>query len=558
MRTPRTITGGAGHRSIARERRPGYATGDAPGNAPDDGVGGDPLADAAVLATVVERITAVDLDTLGEEQIRALQRRVRDASVRLRSVQVRCDGTLEQRALREAPPGREQQALRQVRDRTAGELNRSPAEVKRSGETGRRLEELPEARRAHADGALPFEHARLLTDTLRHLEPDRRDAAEAELLAAARTQHPVEFGRTCRRLLAEVDSAAAQRAEDRRRRRRSGSVTQTPDGMTLLRAAVSGIDAATVQTAINAFRRPDAPGQNRTPEQRTADAIVTMCRVALDAGKAPTNRGVRPHILVTVAEPTVRSGTGVCEVGWVGPLPWTEARQRLTDFSVSRVLTDPKEAPTRAGEAVRTVPGGLWKALQVRHATCVGDGCSVPAAWCQVMHLETPYRLEGRLDVDKSAPGCSFHHRMFDRHGWQVTRRDGIPIVHHPDRPPDLEPPPGPEPPPDGTDPDPGPRSGGSRPTDPPRIRTGCTVRSGNPRSPSCGGGSSAGSGFRRRPGPGCAVRSGSRRWPGPGSASRRRPRPGLRLRSRPRPRRRPASARVTAHAVPSGRRAGG
>jgi hypothetical protein len=118
------------------------------------------------------------------------------------------------------------------------------------------------------------------------------------------------------------------------------------------------------------------------------------------------------------------------------PPALAEARRLLADASVSRVLLDPAGAPTRAGVAVRTVPAGLWKGIQLRDRTCAGDGCTVPAAWCQVMHLDLPYRLEGRLDLDTAAAGCRFHHRMLDRHGWQVTWIDSRPIVHHPDRPP--------------------------------------------------------------------------------------------------------------------------
>jgi hypothetical protein len=320
----------------------------------------DPAAAGRQLSAAVEAVAATDVDGLGEEELRARLGEVRRAVVRLEALQMRWNGVLETRALREAGPGREQQALRRVRHRTADELRLTPTEVKRSGETGRRLEAHPAAIEALATGDLPAEHARLFTDTSRWLEGEVRDAAEGRLLEAARTQDARTFGRTCRRLLAEVDSASAQAAEDRRRRRRAASVAQTPDGMTLVRAQLSGIDAEYVHTAFHAFRRPDAPGQHRRPEQRTADALVEICRVALDAGAAPSNRNVRPHVLVTVAEPTVRdvdgTGSGVCETAWSGPLPWTEARRLLADASVSRVLLDPAELPTRAGEAVRTVP----------------------------------------------------------------------------------------------------------------------------------------------------------------------------------------------------------
>lgn len=396
------------------------------------------------LLAVVDAVVGVDLDPLTDGEVRELLGRTQRAVDRLVALRSRAQATLETRALQAAGPGREHQALRLVRDRTADELRLTPSQVKQAGDTGRRMEALPTAAAAMADGQLPADHARVLADTLRWLEGDARTEAEATLVEAARTEDARRFGRTCRRLLAQADTEAAQTAQDRRNARRRLAVTDTPDGMTLVSGQLAGLGGEVVQTTLNAFRRPDPPGRRRTAAQATADALVEICRVALDAGKAPSNRGVRPHVLITVDEPTVadRAGTGagVCEAAWTGPLPWPEARRLLSDASVSRVLLDPAGAPTRAGIGVRTVPAGLWKALQVRDRTCAGDGCTVPAGWCQVMHLVLPYRLDGQLDIDTAAPGCDYHHRMLDRHGWQVTWMDGRPVVHHPDRPPRTDP----------------------------------------------------------------------------------------------------------------------
>ena len=449
------------HASLAREHGPRYddgsAAGDPTGSVPSAGPGVGPVGACsdrtpggepgdgaardveAVAAAVEVAVGSLDPTACGDEELRGLVRSVQTAIDRLTGLRARCLGALESAAIVAAAPGREQQALRQVRDRTADELRLTPSETKRAGETGRRLADSPAATAALTAGTLPAEHARVLADTLRWLRGEVRAAAEAELLAAAATEDARQFGRTCRRLLARIDADAACEAEDRRHARRSCRITQTPDGMTAVSAQGSGLDGEVLHTAIHAFTRPDASDEHRTTEQRSFDALVAVCRTALDVGIAPANRNVRPHLLVTVDEPTLAgraSGTGVAEAAWTGPLPWPQARQLLADAGVSRVLLDPVGLPTRAGEAVRTVPAGLWKALQVRHATCAGDGCSVPAAWCQVMHLDVPYRHDGRLDLESAAPGCGFHHRMYDRHGWRCTWIDGRPVIHHADRPP--------------------------------------------------------------------------------------------------------------------------
>jgi hypothetical protein len=145
-----------------------------------------------------------------------------------------------------------------------------------------------------------------------------RAEVEAELLEAAGHQHAVEFGRTCRRLLAERDQAAAMKAEDRRKARRSTRLWQTEDGFQALSGQWSGADGEIVATGVQAFRRPDAPDERRTPEQATADAVVAMAAAALRAAEAPTVHGVRPHVTVTIDYEDTLRRAGVAETRWSG------------------------------------------------------------------------------------------------------------------------------------------------------------------------------------------------------------------------------------------------
>jgi hypothetical protein len=334
-----------------------------------------------------------------------------------------------------------QQAVREVRRELSEELDWTPSEAKRAVELGRRLgvEGSEGSRRAFEDGDLSARHASLLADTLRWFDdPDLRAEVEAELLEAARHQHAVEFGRTCRRLLAERDQAAAMKAEDRRKARRSARLSQTEDGFQALSGQWSGVDGELVATGVQAFRRPDAPDERRTPEQATADAVVAMAAAALRAGEAPTVRGVRPHVTVSIDYEDVLRRAGVAETRWSGPLPTEEIRRLLADCGVSRLLLDARGVALEAGEEVRNVPAGVARAIGQRDLVCIADGCDMPADWCEVMHLETPFTLGGRLKPTTGAHGCTYHHECFDRRGWLVTWVGDRPILHHPDRIPEA------------------------------------------------------------------------------------------------------------------------
>jgi hypothetical protein len=265
-----------------------------------------------------------------------------------------------------------------------------------------------------------------------------RAEVEGELLQAAGHQHAVEFGRTCRRLLAERDQDAAMTAEDRRKARRSTRLWQTEDGFQALSGQWSGADGEIVATGVQAFRRPDAPGERRTPEQATADAVVAMAAAALRAAEAPTVHGVRPHVTVTIDYEDTLRRAGVAETRWSGPLPMEEVRRLLADCGVSRLLVDPRGVALEAGEEVRNVPVGVARVIAQRDPVCIADGCDMPADWCQIMHLETPFVFGGRLSPGMGAHGCPFHHQKFDRRGWVVSWVGDRPILHHPERIPEA------------------------------------------------------------------------------------------------------------------------
>jgi hypothetical protein len=393
-------------------------------------------------------LTAVPIDELGDDQVLAELTAVEDAKRRLdaracRLAAARTDHE-RRRAVQARPddPHAARKAERRTRDELQDQLRWTPTQAKQAQQLGSGFAHSPGSGRAFDAGELPASHAKLLADTLKWLDDDRAADAEETLLAAAREEDARTFGRTCRRLLAEVDHDAAMRAEQRRHGRRRGSVVQTEDGMTKLTAEVAGLDGEYLATAVHAFRRPDAPGEQRSAEQATADAVVAMARAALDAGTARRQHGARPHLILVAPQGTVTSEhRGLVETAFSGPLPAGEGLGILDDAAVSKLVCDDRGIPVEATAEVRNVPQGVYRAVHVRDGgRCIAEGCDVTAAWCDVMHLTVPYRLQGRLTIDTAGLGCRFHHAKLDRGGWRVTWVDGRPILHHPARPPDRPP----------------------------------------------------------------------------------------------------------------------
>lgn len=391
-----------------------------------------PVSDAVV------GLTSFDPDAYATEDLARTAAALQTEIDRLTVLRDRIAGTLRRRAVVEAGPGRERGAVLRSTRELGDRLGLSPSEAKQAADRGRTLDARPqlattltEARGSDHDGPgrnLRPDQIALIGRTLDEVPLEHQDRVESTLVAAAATQHATELGRTARRLLAELDAAAANRAEERRHARRTTSVCQTEDGMLAISGRFSGLDAETVRAAIDAFSTPDAPGEApRTPGQRTADAIVTALRAALDAGSAPADRHVRPHLLVTIPladlERAVQDGSGVAELAWGGPIPAAQIRRLASDATVRVLSLDVRGLPIAMSQAVSQPSAALYLALTARDGGCRYPGCDAPPTWCDVAHA-TARRHDGPLTLDNTLLLCRRHHRRIDLGDWTI-RIDG-------------------------------------------------------------------------------------------------------------------------------------
>jgi hypothetical protein len=417
--------------SLAAEHRSDYdgsSTGASAGAAASAGAGASSASGAVeTLRTSVDGVEAavdgVDLDELSDAELDAVLRLVQRGLDRLGGLRCLAAGARETRALRAAGPGREQRALRDTRRQLQDELKLPPSEAKRIGETGRRLGESPQARRSMEQGRLRPEHAAVITETLRWLEGDVREQLEEELVEAASRLDAVAFGRLARQRLAEVDQSAAVDAVNRRHARRSAKLVQRPDGMVDIYARLSGLEAELAATAIHAFRRPDAAGEHRTPEQATADALIDIFNVALRSREAPTQHGERPHVTITLAADDLEQGTGVGTGVFTGPMPTGEVRRLLRDAKLTWIVVDPVGVPRSVSEGRNVVRSAIWRALLVRDGGCRWPGCDAPPSWCDIAHAEVPDRNGGPRVLSNVALLCRRHHRQVDLGKWTMRIR---------------------------------------------------------------------------------------------------------------------------------------
>jgi hypothetical protein len=371
-------------------------------------------------------VAAVDTDALTRTELEDLVAGLRRPLAQLDAARARAFADLERRAVQQAPSSRIAGARDEQRRRNAEQHRLSRADAKRAAEAGRAAADHPVTGAAFREGQLGAEHARIIGDTLQHVPLDRREEVEERLLALAADRDPNAFGRAARELLGKEAPSSAAQAERRQHLRRSVRMSDTPDGGFAFSGLLYGTAAEAARTALHAFRRPDARGEHRTPEQRNADAFEQLCEVALRAGDAPTQHGVRPHVLVIVEEADLLDAAGIARLGRSGqPVTLSSLQHLLSDCTVSRLVRDAAGTPIEASEGVRTVPQGLWRALLARDGGCTWDGCDAPASWCDVAHGQAAFCNGGVLSPANAALLCRRHHRRFDANDDIVLVIDG-------------------------------------------------------------------------------------------------------------------------------------
>ena len=392
------------------------------------------------LEGAITSVLDLDVDDLSQPQLEATLRRLQPQLDRVHGYRSRLVGLLAEYARsRQGNHANGHAAERARRDAARflrSELHLTDSEAKRAVTAGQQARTSPSVSQATRDGRLNPEQSATIARLLEEVDAAVRDDLEAELLDAAGRMDAVALGRFGRRRLLELDPAHGERRERRDHRRRAFRLSQTSDGAVIPSGRLYGAQAESAMAAWHAFRRPDAPGEVRTPDQRGADAFEQLCAVALRAGEASSQHGERPQLLVVAEQQTLLDGSGVVELGFTGPVSLAAVRCLLSDCSVSRIGLGDQEVGVSVSKKVRTVPAGLWRVLVARDRGCTWSGCDAPAAWCDVAHGESPYAADGHLSPSNAALLCRRHHRAYD-HGPYVMRLEGGMVRY--ERDPDAE-----------------------------------------------------------------------------------------------------------------------
>jgi hypothetical protein len=296
------------------------------------------------------------------------------------------------------------------------------------------------------------------------LDTEVRTLAAKELVRLARDLDPEQLGIAGRHILHvvapdeadEVDRRALERAEARAHDNRGFTMTPDPYGFGYrVTGRLTNEGAAVVRAAIDPLCHPGrkydttepatepggeasggaAPKDPRGATQRRADALVEVCRLALNTTELPRNGGDRPQLVVTIPYNVVKRELGAGTLDNGDRVTPQSARRLACDCRLLPVVLDGEGQPLDVGRTRRLVSGPLRQALITRDRGCTFPGCDRGPRWTDAHHI-VAWAAGGSTSVGNLALLCQVHHTEIHKPGgWSMyAATDGFPSFIPPRR----------------------------------------------------------------------------------------------------------------------------
>lgn len=241
---------------------------------------------------------------------------------------------------------------------------------------------------------------------------------EARLLPLAKKLSPGRFFHTCLNFRHSVDAEGYNRDQERLAEQRGLRLNTARDGCLIINGLLDPIGGAAVRSALEPLAKPSGAHDDRSREQRWADALVEKV-----AGGQPAS------IQVTASIETLQAvaGAPAGEMEFAPPISSATVQRLACDSSVTRVLLK-DSVVIDVGKAERTIRGARRRALNARDQHCRWPACERPAAWCDGHHIVF-WANGGDDDLENLVLLCQRHHRMVHEGGWQLVKTSDGEIV---------------------------------------------------------------------------------------------------------------------------------
>lgn len=327
-----------------------------------------------------------------------------------------------------------------------------PATTRADGLLAQRLERRPLVAAAMRDGRVSPAQARVLTAVLEdlpaHLGAQVATDAETTLVAFCEHFRPSELRRLARRLLEVVapeiaEAEEAKRLEDDERLALAEAFLKFQDlgtGLTRFWGALPTAVAERLKRYLQAYTSPrrtatddggcGTPSRSRNGERVPAHRAHARAFAALlellDPDRLPEHGGDATTVVVTMtleqllADLATAGLVSASNADGEIAISAEAARRLACNAGLVPVVLDGKGQPLDVGRASRLYRAPQRRTIRLRDRRCRAEGCTIPAAWCEVHH-RVPWAAGGRTDVADGVSLCSHHHhlvhdRAYDHH----------------------------------------------------------------------------------------------------------------------------------------------
>ncbi len=170
----------------------------------------------------------------------------------------------------------------------------------------------------------------------------------------------------------------------------------------------------------------------RTRGQKVHDALAAILNTAARTDLFPHLGGAAPTLTVAATAADLAAGRGWAQIGHTGDLvPLTAALQTGCAGGIQRILFDDNGRIASIGTSSRIFNALQRRAITIRDGGCVIPGCTIPATWCEVHHVQE-HADGGPTHTDNGVLLCWFHHRTLHLTEWVIRMNHGIPEVRGP------------------------------------------------------------------------------------------------------------------------------
>jgi hypothetical protein len=302
---------------------------------------------------------------------------------------------------------------RRMSDALAGRPGVSRGQARRAVHAAHTLDEHPDVGQAFVAGDITCDQV-LTLGGARVPEPVRQ-----ELLTDAVEQ-------TAAVTAAERAHTDADEVFLRQHQMRSVKRFTDRDGMWSLHARLTPDDGAKVDAVLSAhhealWRHDKDSGrtQHRAPQQRLADAFVTM---ADQSTSGPAGPGPRATLNIVIPHTWLAEATDTCGMTTNGTTLTAQTLRRLACDAhiLPTVLGGPSEI-LDVGRALRTATPAQRRGLEARDRGCFN--CGAPAARCHVHHIDEWSADHGCTNIDMLVLACHDCHILIHEAGHTAIRR---------------------------------------------------------------------------------------------------------------------------------------